>query len=349
MHKYGHGILTPGSSRLHAMSGEKHLAKVVKDAVSKSSNGEVSMIHADRIKDFVRNNPETGPSDAWSSIAKHFSEPNIIKRTVALELCNILFLRSQRFRSCVIDGFDTFELLSENCGGTKQSARFLSNLIRILNTWGDKFGANSQTLALAVNHLKSKILKVGLLVDSSEATEDKDDQFRWEAARIQAQVDAEFSKIACFTHELEETLRSVLTALYSEIGGNLVDPSSAHNASRNDFDGDHLLRDLGLVTSNYELEISLQKPRIMCEKRKVKFLVDGAEKAKAQYLPRLVEWDQRMHKLGVNEASQDVMHLTYQEISSCFVLLSKTLKLLDSVSLFPHEVSSDDDLEDVPL
>jgi hypothetical protein len=332
---------------------EKPMRKVVKDAVQSSSNGELSAGHADRIKDLVRSNPEVGPMLAWSAIVKYFGHSNVIKRCVALEFCNMLFLRSQKFRSCVIDNFDTFELLLENCGQTKQWTKFLADFVFVLNTWKEKFGANSQKISLAIEHLKLKMRKgksSSCIIDAENRSIEQDKK-EWEEAQLQAQIEAEFSRIKRFADELEKLSHLVLTTLKDRIGGNLVESSSSREVpSRDNVNVDQLLGDLGLMTSNYELQISVEKPRISCDKRHITYLKDGAMKARTLYLPRLVEWEEKIHKLGVNKAGpHHLLHPIHQEISSCCDLLSRTLRLLDSVSLESEEISSGDEMEDVQL
>ena len=136
---------------------EKHFKRLVGAAMSQSTKDHLSATHVADIKDFVRNNAEVGPPIAWSILSKYFKGSDCLHKTVALRLCDLLFLRSQGFRCCMVKDFDYLEFFLEKDGPLREET------LRVLDTWLETFGQKSQQVSLAINFLKSKF-KSGRLV-----------------------------------------------------------------------------------------------------------------------------------------------------------------------------------------
>jgi hypothetical protein len=328
---------------------EKNFRRLVESAISNSSKDHISATHAADIKDFVRSNAEVGPAIAWSVLSKFFKGSNSHQKVVTLRLCDLLFVRSQRFRSCILKDFDYLELFLDKDGALREET------LRVLDSWQDTFGSSSQQISLAINFLKSKFQTSRQFTAPSPKKQDQvvleaDERKSWEILQIVEQIHAEFNSMKEVAERLRQSLQEILEHVRPVIGANMIHlvPSERNQRPEMLESGSaQILSDLALFTSNYEIEVSVKKINVDCDKKRALMVVDGAKTVQSKYLPRLCEWEKRIIELVGND-QEHVLNTFLPSIVVCKKCMLRTVHQLNSIALKSAE-SSDDDLEDVPL
>ena len=329
---------------------EKYLRRLIVKAISQSSKEFGFPDHVEEIKNYVRQNPDIGPAVAWSAIAKHFGESNLQKRKLSLELCDVLFLRSQRFRFCVIEGFDTFNNLLENCGDSKHESQFRSNVLRVCESWQHKFGGNSQRIFTVIEHFKSKVRK-GMLQSSSDVSINSQEEIEarkvWKISQLKAQIEAEIGKILVSDENFQLCANKALMQMKTGVGKQTQhsEVSSGHiNLS-----GSHLLQDLGVFTSNYELEIKVEKPKLVLCEEQLCSLFQALNIVKREHLPKLCAWELELGGLQMDDIRNYGLHPLCDQISLLKTRLSRTVQRIENITFEPSNGTSDEEMDDVPL
>jgi hypothetical protein len=328
---------------------EKNFTRLVDGAISNSSKNHLSATHVADIKDFVRSNAEVGPAIAWSVLSKFFKGSDCHQKIVTLHLCDLLFVRSQRFRSCILKDFSCLEFLLDKDGVLREET------LRVLDSWLDTFGSKCQQISLAVNFLKSKFKATHRVMALSQRKQgtpvlEADEKKSWEILQIVDQINAEFMKMKEDGEQLRQSLQEILEHVRPIIGVNmmhLVPPEQDQRSGMPECGSAEILRDLALFTSSYEIEVSVKKINVVCDKKRALMIFDGAKTVQSKYIPRLCDWEQRILAL-VCDDQEHVLNTFLPSIIMCKNCMLRTVHQLNSIALDSAE-SSDDDLEDVPL
>jgi hypothetical protein len=336
---------------LNFLNMEKNFKRLVDNTISSSSRNHLSATHVADIKDFVRSNADVGPAIAWSVLSKYFKGSDCHHKIVILRLCDLLFVRSQRFRSCILNDFDRLGLFLDKDGALRDET------LIVLDSWLDTFGAQSQQISLAINFLKSKFKltsRIMALVQNENQGQlvlETDEKKSWEISQVVDQINAEFIKMKEVAERLRQSLQEFLEHVRPAIGSNMINlvPSEQPrmHESGSGPRSEQILSELALFTSNYEVEVSVRKLPVVCDRKKAQMVLDGAKTVQSKYLPRLCEWEQRIVELVCNDQDH-VLNTFLPAIIVCKKCMLRSVHQLGSIALNSAE-SSEDDLEDVPL
>lgn len=116
------------------------------------------------IKDVVRTHPSDAPRVAADCVILHLRSKDSEERLGAMLVADVLFRRSQAFRSCLVP---SMEVIISNATGCKQEnplpppkkyAKKLPGIsVKILEAWAESFGQKYKPLALAWTFVKTKM------------------------------------------------------------------------------------------------------------------------------------------------------------------------------------------------